>query len=45
MDDDLTASYDGVITKNGGANLKVKSLLNLRINEMPIQSHLSKIFT
>ena len=25
---DITASYDDIITKNGGANYSVKSLLN-----------------
>ena len=44
-DDDITDSYDDLITKNGGANFTVKSLLNWKINEILIKSHLSKIFT
>ena len=42
---DITASYDDVITKNGGTNFTVKSLLNWKINEILIKSHLSKIWT
>ena len=42
---DITASYDDVITKNGGANFTVKSLLNWKINEILIKSHLRKICT
>ena len=42
---DITASYDDVITKNVGANFTVKSLLNWKINEILIKSHLRKICT
>ena len=42
---DITASYNNFIIKKGGANFTVKSLLNSKINEMLIQSHLSKICT
>ena len=41
----ITASYDDVITKNGGANFTVKSLLNWKINEILIKSHLREICT
>ena len=41
---DITASCDDVITKSGDANFTVKSLLNSKLNEMLIKSHLSKTF-
>ena len=42
---DITASYDDVIVKNGGMNFTVKVLLDLKINEILIKPHLRKIFT
>ena len=40
-----TAYNDDVITKDSGANFTVKFLLNSKINEKLIKSHLSKIWT
>ena len=42
---DITASYDEDITKHGGANFTVKSLLNSKINELFIKVHVSNVFT
>ena len=42
---DIAASYDDVITKNGASSCTVKSLLNSKVNEILIKSHLSKVFT
>ena len=42
---DITASYDDVITKNVGANFTVKTLLNWKIIEILLKSHLRKICT
>ena len=39
---DITVSYADVITENGDANFTVKFLLNWKINERLIESHLSK---
>ena len=40
-----TASYDDVITKNGGSSFVVKFLLNWKINEILMKSYLSNICT
>ena len=45
MVNDNTVSYVEVITKNDGANFRVKSLLNWKINKILIKSYLSKICT
>ena len=42
---DITASYDDVITKTSGANFTVKSLINWKTNDILIKSHLGKICT
>ena len=42
---DITDSYDGVITKVGRANFLVIYLLNSKTNVMLIKSYLSKICT
>ena len=39
---EITVSYDDVITKNDGANFSVNSLLNWKINENLMKFHLSK---
>ena len=41
----INTSYDDVIIKNRGANFTVKFLLNSKMIEMLLDSHLSKIFT